>query len=53
MYAHLFKSLINIGDKVKKGQIIGQVGDSGGVPSPRLHFEVRVEGKPTNPMNWL
>jgi len=53
LYAHLFKSLINIGDKVKKGQIIGQVGDSGGASSPRLHFEVRVEGKPTNPMNWL
>jgi len=29
------------------------VGDSGGVSSTRLHFEVRVEGKPTNPMNWL
>ena len=53
LYAHLFKILIDIGDKVKKGQIIGQVGDSGGVLSPRLHFEVRVEGKPTDPMNWL
>jgi len=53
LYAHLSKILIDIGDKVKKGQIVGQVGDSGGVPSPRLHFEVRVEGKPTDPMNWL
>lgn len=53
LYAHLSKILIAIGDKVKKDQIIGQVGDSGGVPSPRLHFEVRVEGKPTDPMNWL
>ncbi len=53
LYAHLSKILIDIGDKVKKGQIIGQVGDSGGVLSPRLHFEVRVEGKPTDPMNWL
>jgi len=53
LYAHLSKILIDIGDKVKKGQILGQVGDSGGVPSPRLHFEVRVEGKPTDPMNWL
>lgn len=53
LYAHLSKILIDIGDKVKKGQIVGQVGDSGGVSSTRLHFEVRVEGKPTDPMNWL
>jgi len=53
LYAHLSKILIDIGDKVKKGQTIGQVGDSGGVSSTRLHFEVRAEGKPTDPMNWL
>ena len=53
LYAHLSKILIEIGDKVKKEQPIGQVGDSGGVSSTRLHFEVRVEGKPTDPMNWL
>jgi len=53
LYAHLSKILVDIGDKVKKEQIIGQVGDSGGVSSTRLHFEVRVEGKPTDPMNWL
>lgn len=53
LYAHLSKILIDIGDKVKKEQIVGQVGDSGGVSSTRLHFEVRVEGKPTDPMNWL
>ena len=53
LYAHLSKILINIGDKVKKGQSIAQAGDSGGVSSTRLHFEVRVEGKPTDPMNWL
>ena len=53
LYAHLSKILVGIGEKVKKGQILGQVGDSGGVSSTRLHFEVRVEGKPTDPMNWL
>jgi len=53
LYAHLSKILIALGSKVKKDQIIGNVGDSGGVPSPRLHFEVRVEGKPTDPMDWL
>ncbi|TFG92357.1 MAG: hypothetical protein E4G71_02205 [Candidatus Atribacteria bacterium] len=53
LYAHLSKILVDIGDKVNKEQPIGQVGDSGGVSSTRLHFEVRVEGKPTDPMNWL
>ena len=53
LYAHLAKILVEMGDKVSKNQIIGQVGESGGVPSPRLHFEVRVEGEPTDPMNWL
>jgi len=53
LYAHLSRILVDIEDKVKKEQVIGQVGDSGGVSSPRLHFEVRVEGKPTDPMNWL
>jgi len=53
LYAHLFKIIISSGEQVKTGQIIGQVGDSGGASSPRLHFEVRSEGKPTDPMNWL
>ncbi|HNR65703.1 MAG TPA: peptidoglycan DD-metalloendopeptidase family protein [Atribacterota bacterium] len=53
LYAHLSKILVKINDQVSKGQIIGQVGTSGGVPSPRLHFEVRVEGKPVNPFEWI
>lgn len=53
LYAHLSKILVKVNDKVSKGQIIGQVGTSGGVPSPRLHFEVRVEGKPVNPYEWI
>jgi septal ring factor EnvC (AmiA/AmiB activator) len=53
LYAHLSKVLIKLNDQVSKGQIIGQIGTSGGVPSPRLHFEVRVEGKPVNPFDWL
>lgn len=53
LYAHLSKTLIKLNDQVAKGGIIGQVGTSGGVPSPRLHFEVRVEGKPVNPFDWL
>lgn len=53
LYAHLSKILVKLNGQVAKGEIIGQVGISGGVPSPRLHFEVRVEGKPVNPFDWL
>lgn len=53
LYAHLSKVLVGLNEQVSKGQIIGQVGTSGGVSSPRLHFEVRVEGKPVNPFEWL
>ena len=53
LYAHLSEILIKLNEQVKKGQIIAQVGTSGGVSSPRLHFEVRVEGKPVNPFEWL
>ena len=53
LYAHLSKVLIKINDQISKGQIIGQVGTSGGAKSPQLHFEVRVEGKPVDPFEWL
>ncbi len=53
LYAHLSKVLVKLNEQVSKGQIIGQVGTSGGVSTPRLHFEVRVEGKPVNPFDWL
>jgi septal ring factor EnvC (AmiA/AmiB activator) len=53
LYAHLSKVLVKLNEQISKGQIIGQVGTSGGVPTPRLHFEVRVEGKPVNPFDWL
>lgn len=53
LYAHLSKILVRLNEEVSKGQIIGQVGTSGGVTSPRLHFEVRVDGKPVNPFEWI
>lgn len=53
LYAHLSKVLVKMNEQVVKGQVIGQVGTSGGVSSPRLHFEVRVEGKPVDPFEWL
>ena len=41
------------GETVKKGQAIAKAGASGGVPSPRLHFEVRRSGKTIDPTTVL
>lgn len=52
LYAHMSRiaSGIKPGTKVNQGQIIGYVGATGRVTGPHLHYEVRVQGKPVNPM---
>lgn len=55
LYAHLmFGSIaVNAGDAVKVGDFIGQVGETGIVTGPHLHFEVRIAGEKINPYPWL
>ncbi len=48
-YAHLSRILISEGQKVKRGQLIGKVGESGRATGPHLHYEVLYENKPVNP----
>lgn len=52
-YAHLNKIYVKRGQKVLIGKTIGQSGMTGRVTGPHLHFEIRKNGKPLNPMKYL
>lgn len=53
VYAHNEVNLVVKGDKVKKGQVIAKVGQTGRATSPRLHFEIRILKNPTDPLRQL
>jgi murein DD-endopeptidase MepM/ murein hydrolase activator NlpD len=53
LYAHNRKLLVRKGDKVAKGQAIAEIGDTGRVSKPTLHFEVRLVSTPVDPMKYL
>jgi septal ring factor EnvC (AmiA/AmiB activator) len=53
LYAHVAEILVKEGDDVRQAQRIGTVGDTGSLAGPRLYFEVRYQGKPQDPEQWL
>ena len=52
-YAHQSEILVNVGDSVFQGQLIGKVGETGRAFGAHLHFEVRVDGVQQNPREYL
>ena len=52
LYAHLYKSLVRVGKKVKRGDIIALVGNTGMSVGSHLHYEVHLKGKPVDPRNY-
>lgn len=50
---HQSKILVNVGDRVEAGQLIGEIGGTGRVTGPHLHWEVWVNGVQVEPLDWL
>jgi murein DD-endopeptidase MepM/ murein hydrolase activator NlpD len=53
LYAHLSKFNVKVGQEVKRGEIIGYVGNTGVSTAPHLHYEVIKNGKKINPVNYF
>ena len=53
LYAHMSSIAVSNGTKVQKGQVLGYEGTTGYSTGPHCHFEVRVNGKPNNPLSYI
>ncbi len=53
LYAHMSSIKVGQGQFVGKGQVIGYEGTTGYSTGPHVHFEVRINGKPNNPLNYI
>lgn len=52
-YGHNSRIFVKVGQRIKRGQVISAVGDTGRSTGPHCHYEVRVNGLPVNPRKYL
>jgi murein DD-endopeptidase MepM/ murein hydrolase activator NlpD len=52
-YAHLQEIKVEKGQKLKRGEVLGTVGNTGRSTGPHLHYEVRKDGRTLNPMHFF
>lgn len=52
-YGHNSKNLVKVGDKVKRGQVIALIGNTGRSTGPHVHYEVLLNGIPVSPRNYI
>ena len=52
-YAHARKILVRTGQRVRRGDSIAQLGNSGRSTGPHLHYEVRINGTPVDPLSYI
>ncbi|SNS75548.1 M23 family metallopeptidase [Sphingopyxis indica] len=52
-YGHMSRFVVHAGERVKKGEVIGYVGSTGRSTGNHLHYEVRIEGSPVNPLPFV
>ena len=53
LYAHASKLLVGAGKRVRRDEVIGQIGCTGTCTGPHVHYEVRVKGRPVDPMTHV
>jgi len=53
VYAHCLDVTVSVGDEVKKGQVIGHVGQTGNATGPHCHYEIRLSDVPINPYPYM
>jgi murein DD-endopeptidase MepM/ murein hydrolase activator NlpD len=53
LYGHLYRIKVRSGAKIKRGEVIGWVGNSGKSTGPHLHYEVHKNGRPLDPIYFF
>ena len=52
-FGHLSEIDVNVGEKIRIGQVVGKLGSTGRSTGPHLHYETRINGEPVNPQRFL